>query len=106
METFYVSLHTTTSRQFAVIYLASATTSEVRLLNTEMPDAEPVCFLPRRKDHGNAVSIVLPACFLSSAQPRGEKLWSPRTHERDEQQWETLIAPREDVMLEGFTLFT
>ena len=26
-ETFYVSVHKTTSRQFAVIYLASATTS-------------------------------------------------------------------------------
>ncbi|STW28793.1 protease 2 [Klebsiella michiganensis] len=25
---------------------------------------------------------------------------------RDEQQWETLIAPRHEVMLEGFTLFT
>ena len=25
---------------------------------------------------------------------------------RDEQQWEELIPPRENIMLEGFTLFT
>ncbi len=29
-----------------------------------------------------------------------------RTVLRDEEQWTTLIPPRHDVMLEGFTLFT
>lgn len=104
-ETFYVSLHTTTSRQFAVIYLASATTSEVRLLNTEMPDAEPVCFLPRRKDHEYSLDHYQHAFYLRSNR-EGKNLGLYRTHERDERQWETLIAPRQDVMLEGFTLFT
>lgn len=104
-ETFYVSLHTTTSRQFAVIYLASATTSEVRLLNTEMPDAEPVCFLPRRKDHEYSLDHYQHAFYLRSNR-EGKNFGLYRTHERDERQWETLIAPRQDVMLEGFTLFT
>lgn len=104
-ETFYVSLHTTTSRQFAVIYLASATTSEVRLLNTEMPDAEPVCFLPRRKDHEYSLDHYQHAFYLRSNR-EGKNFGLYRTHERDEQQWETLIAPRQEVMLEGFTLFT
>ena len=71
-ETFYVSVHKTTSQQFVVIYLSSATTSEALLLNAELPDAEPVY----------------------------------RTVLRDEDQWTTLIPPRHDVMLEGFTLFT
>jgi oligopeptidase B len=65
-ETFYVSLHTTTSQQFVVIYLASATTSEVRLLNAEMPDAEPVCFLPRRKDHEYSLDHYQHAFYLRS----------------------------------------
>ncbi|WP_410955589.1 oligopeptidase B [Raoultella planticola] len=104
-ETFYVSLHTTTSRQFAVIYLASATTSEVRLLNTEMPDAEPVCFLPRRKDHEYSLDHYQHAFYLRSNR-EGKNFGLYRTHERDERQWETLIAPRQYVMLEGFTLFT
>ena len=29
-----------------------------------------------------------------------------RTRMRDEQQWEELIPPRDNIMLEGFTLFT
>lgn len=50
-DTYYVSLHKTTSKHYVVIHLASATTSEVRLLDAEMADAEPFVFLPRRKDH-------------------------------------------------------
>lgn len=50
-ETFYVSLHKTSSRHYVIIFLSSATTSEVLLLDAELPDAQPLCFLPRRKDH-------------------------------------------------------
>lgn len=50
-DTYYVSLHKMTSKHYVVIYLASATTSEVRLLDAETAGAEPFVFLPRRKDH-------------------------------------------------------
>ncbi|VDZ78437.1 oligopeptidase [Salmonella bongori] len=50
-DTFYVSLHKTTSQHYVIIHLASATTSEVLLLDAELADAEPFSFLPRRKDH-------------------------------------------------------
>lgn len=40
-DTYYVSLHKTTSKHYVVIHLASVTTSEVRLLDAEMADAEP-----------------------------------------------------------------
>ncbi|VDR26397.1 Protease 2 [Raoultella terrigena] len=104
-ETFYVSVHKTTSQQFVVIYLASATTSEVRLLNAEMPDAEPVCFLPRRKDHEYSLDHYQHAFYLRSNR-EGKNFGLYRTHQRDEPQWQALIPPRDDVMLEGFTLFT
>lgn len=42
-ETFYVSLHKTSSRHYVIIFLASATTSEVLLLDAELPDAQPLC---------------------------------------------------------------
>lgn len=104
-DTFYVSVHKTTSQQFVVIYLASATTSEVLLLNAEMTDAEPVCFLPRRKDHEYSLDHYQHAFYLRSNR-EGKNFGLYRTTLRDEQQWETLIAPRHEVMLEGFTLFT
>jgi oligopeptidase B len=104
-ETFYVSVHKTTSQQFVVIYLASATTSEVLLLNAEMPDAEPVCFLPRRKDHEYSLDHYQHAFYLRSNR-EGKNFGLYLTHQRDEPQWQALIPPRDDVMLEGFTLFT
>lgn len=68
-----------------VIHLASATTSEVRLLDAEMADAEPFVFLPRRKDHeysldhyqhrfylrsnrhGKTLAYTVPVCVMSNS---------------------------------------
>lgn len=86
-DTYYVSLHKTTSKHYVVIHLASATTSEVRLLDAEMADAEPFVFLPRRKDHEYSLDhyqhrfIYVPtatAKTLAYTVPRG-----------DEQQWKS-----------------
>ncbi|MCL7680328.1 oligopeptidase B, partial [Klebsiella pneumoniae] len=54
-ETFYVSLYKTTSQNFILIFLGSATTTEVLLVNADLPDAPPLSFLPRRKDHEYSV---------------------------------------------------
>jgi oligopeptidase B len=104
-ETFYVSLHKTTSRHFVLIYLASATTSEVRLLDAELPDAQPDIFLPRRKDHEYTLDHYQHRFYVRSNRD-GKNFGLYRSTVRDESQWETLIPARDDVMLEGFTLFT
>ena len=104
-ETYYVSLHKTTSKHYVVIHLASATTSEVRLLDAEMADAEPFVFLPRRKDHEYSLDHYQHRFYLRSNR-HGKNFGLYRTRMRDEQQWEELIPPRDNIMLEGFTLFT
>lgn len=104
-DTYYVSLHKTTSKHYVVIHLASATTSEVRLLDAEMADAEPFVFLPRRKDHEYSLDHYQHRFYLRSNR-NGKNFGLYRTRMRDEQQWEELILPRENIMLEGFTLFT
>ncbi|MCO0099690.1 oligopeptidase B [Escherichia coli] len=104
-ETYYVSLHKTTSKHYVVIHLASATTSEVRLLDAEMADAEPFVFLPRRKDHEYSLDHYQHRFYLRSNR-YGKNFGLYRTRMRDEQQWEELIPPRDNIMLEGFTLFT
>lgn len=104
-DTYYVSLHKTTSKHYVVIHLASATTSEVRLLDAEMADAEPFVFLPRRKDHEYSLDHYQHRFYLRSNR-NGKNFGLYRTRMRDEQQWEELIPPRENIMLEGFTLFT
>ncbi|HAW2701766.1 TPA: oligopeptidase B [Escherichia coli] len=104
-DTYYVSLHKTTSKHYVVIHLASATTSEVRLLDAEMADAEPFVFLPRRKDHEYSLDHYQHRFYLRSNR-HGKNFGLYRTRMRDEQRWEELIPPRDNIMLEGFTLFT
>ncbi|EOM3394856.1 oligopeptidase B [Escherichia coli] len=104
-DTYYVSLHKTTSKHYVVIHLASATTSEVRLLDAEMADAEPFVFLPRRKDHEYSLDHYQHRFYLRSNR-HGKNFGLYRTRMRDEQQWEELIPSCENIMLEGFTLFT
>ncbi|HCB1652368.1 TPA: oligopeptidase B [Citrobacter farmeri] len=104
-DTFYVSLHKTTSQHYIVIHLASATTSEVLLLDAELADADPFIFLPRRKDHEYSLDHYQHKFYLRSNR-EGKNFGLYRTRVRDEKQWETLIPAREAIMLEGFTLFT
>ncbi|OAT32138.1 protease [Buttiauxella brennerae ATCC 51605] len=104
-EMFYVSVHKTTSKHFVLIYLSSATTSEVLLLDAELVDAQPQSFAPRRKDHEYTLDHYQHHFYLRSNRA-GKNFGLYRTKVRDESQWEELIPPREQVMLEGFTLFT
>ena len=103
-ETFYVSLHKTTSRHFVVIDLASATTSEALLLDAELADAQPQVFLPRRKDHEYNLDHYHHRFYLRSNRD-GKNFGLYQTPKRDEQAWQTLIPARDEVMLEDFTLF-
>ncbi len=104
-DTFYVSLGKTTSQHYIIIHLASSTTSEVLLLDAELPDAQPLCFLPRRKDHDYSLDHFQHTFYLRSNRD-GKNFGLYRTKVRDEKRWEVLIPAREHVMLEGFTLFT
>lgn len=103
-DTCYVSVHKTTSKHFIVIHLASATTSEALLLDAELADAKPQVFAPRRKDHEYTLDHYQHNFYLRSNKD-GKNFGLYRSAVRDEKQWETLIAPREQVMLEDFTLF-
>ena len=104
-DMFYVSLHKTTSLHYVIIHIASAPTSEVLLLDAELADAEPLVFLARRKDHEYSLDHYQHNFNLRSNR-QGKNFGLYRTRVRDEQAWETLIPPRDNVMLEGFTLFT
>ncbi len=104
-ETFYVTLHKTTSQHYVIIYLASATTSECLLLDAELPDAQPIMFLPRRKDHEYNLDHYQHTFYLRSNR-EGKNFGLYRTKVRNDKQWEVLIPPRDNIMLEGFTLFT
>ena len=103
-ETFYVSLHKTSSRQYVVIVLSSTTTSEMLLLDADQANAQPRVFAPRRKDHEYSLDHYQNQFYLRSNRD-GKNFGLYRSESWEEADWQTLIAPRDAVMLEDFTLF-
>ena len=103
-DTFYVGLYKTTSEQFIAISLNSSTTSEILLLDANVPDAEPVMFSPRRKDHEYSVDHYQQQFYLRSNRD-GKNFGLYRTDTVDENSWQAIIAPRADIVLEGYSLF-
>ena len=103
-DTFYVSLHKTSSRQYVVIALSSATTSEMLLVDADRPDARPQTFLARRKDHEYGIDHYQGHFYIRSNR-EGKNFGLYRGVSGEERDWQTLIAARETVMLEDFTLF-
>ena len=102
-DAFYVSLHKTSSRKYVVIALSSATTSEMLLLDADKSDAQPQSYLPRRKDHEYSIDHYQQQFYLRSNRD-GKNFGLYRSDSWDEHAWQTLIAPRDAVMLEDFTL--
>ncbi|WP_016600944.1 S9 family peptidase, partial [Yersinia pestis] len=110
-DTFYVSLEKTTSERFILIHLSSTTTSEILLLDADLPEPVPQVFAPRRKDHEYGVDHYKQHFYIrSNKEGKNFGLYKIEDSQgcsdfADESQWALLIAPRTDVMLEGFSLF-
>jgi oligopeptidase B len=103
-DTFYVSLEKTTSERFILIHLSSTTTSEILLLDANSADSKPQMFAPRRKDHEYAIDHYREHFYIRSNR-NGKNFGLYQSEQAEESQWQELIAPRTDVMLEGFNLF-
>ncbi len=103
-DTFYVSVHKTTSEHFILIVLNSSTTSEILLLDAEYADATPQVFCPRRKDHEYTLDHYQQHFYVRSNR-EGKNFGLYRTDHFKEEVWETVIPARDAVVLEDFSLF-
>jgi oligopeptidase B len=103
-ETFYVSLHKTSSRHYVIISSPARPPLKSCCWMPNCP-TQPLCFLPRRKDHEYSLDHFQHSFYLRSNR-EGKNFGLYKTKVRDERKWEVLIPAREQVMLEGFTLFT
>ncbi|BDH45457.1 oligopeptidase B [Salmonella enterica subsp. enterica serovar Choleraesuis] len=102
---FYIGLYKTSSRRYVGIALNSSTTSETRLLDAENPELEARCLIPRRKDHEYDVDH-LGEAFIVRSNREGKTFGLYQAIEPDDETtWLTLVAVRDAVMLEDFTLF-
>lgn len=103
-EAFYLSLGKTTSEHFITLNLSSTTTSEVQLIDAGFADASPLVFLPRRQDHEYTLDHYQHQFYIRSNR-EGKTFALYRSRWQQESRWETLIAPRDDTVLEDFQLF-
>lgn len=103
-DTFYVSLEKTTSERYILIHLSSTTTSEILLLDAAEPEAEPQIFVPRRRDHEYAIDHYRDHFYIRSNK-EGKNFGLYQAESPDEAGWQVVIPARQEVMLEGFSLF-
>ncbi|TKI08230.1 S9 family peptidase [Martelella alba] len=103
-DTFYVSVHKSTSERYIIIALGSTTSGEILLLDADCPNAKPQRFLARRHDHEYSLDHYQGHFYLRSNR-EGKNFALYRCETADETSWRTLIPAREDVVLESFTLF-
>ncbi|WP_130835233.1 prolyl oligopeptidase family serine peptidase [[Erwinia] mediterraneensis] len=103
-DTFYLSVHKTTSEHFVLIALYSTTTSEIRLIDAEYPDAQPQVFCPRRKGHEYSIDHYDHHFYIRSNRD-GKNFGIYRSAWLAEKRWEALVPPREHVVIEDFQLF-
>jgi oligopeptidase B len=105
-DAFHVRLGKTRSQEWLLIESQSAVTSEVRLVPTFDPTAEPRVVAPRRQDveygvehHGNRFFIV------TNDGAENFKLVEAPVDDPGPERWRDVIAPRDDVRLLGADAF-
>ncbi|AHF76758.1 Protease II [Sodalis praecaptivus] len=103
-DTFYVSVHKTTSERYILIALGSTTSGEILLLDADDPKAKPHRFLPRRHDHEYSLDHYQGHFYIRSNRD-GKNFALYRGETGEEKLWQALIPARKDVVLESFTLF-
>lgn len=103
-DTFYVGLEKTISNKYILIHISSTTTSEILLLDADDTNANPEIFSARRRDHEYSLDHYRDTFYIRSNKD-GKNFGLYQSTSSQEQTWQAIIAARDDVMLEGFSLF-
>ncbi len=103
-DRYYVSLYQTRSEAYVAIHLQSTLSSEVRLIPAARPQSVPQVLLPRQPEHEYELEHFEGHFYLRSNR-EGRNFGLYRCPEGQTAQWQTLLAPREDVLLQEVELF-
>lgn len=107
-EKFNTYIFKTKSRKFLVIASSSTLSSEYQILNADTPKGEFRLFQPRQENHQYDVSHINDHFYMLTNREGATNFMLMKTHEdaTGEENWETVIEHREDVLLSGLTTFT
>jgi oligopeptidase B len=109
-DSYYLSLEQSRSEQLLLISLHSTLSSEIWWLPLTEVEDEPVCFLPRRRGHEYQLDHFADHVYIRSNH-QGANFGLYRTHlavepVQRESDWLCLLAPRQEVLLQQFELFS
>ncbi|MEZ4687639.1 MAG: S9 family peptidase [Bacteroidia bacterium] len=105
-ETFYIQISRSKSEKYLLIHCSATVSDEVRLLPSDQPDAAWTVFLPRERGHEYSLEHAGDHFYIrSNRNARNFKLMRCQEFAQKESSWETLVAHREDTLLENLEVF-
>lgn len=106
-EEFTCNIGKTKSEKYLVIFSSQTLTTEARILEADNPGGEFRVFLPREVKHEYSIDHINDKFFIrtNSDDAVNFKLMVTPEHDYDRDNWEVFIPHRDDVLLQGYTLF-
>ena len=105
-ETFRAYVYRSKSRKYLVIGAAQTVSTEYRLLEASDPLATPVVFQPRERDLEYGIEHIDDKFYvLTNYRAKNFQLMVTPEGATENDNWQTVIANRPDVLLEGLELF-
>ncbi|MBL4658918.1 MAG: S9 family peptidase [Alcanivoracaceae bacterium] len=100
-NTFYISIHASTSKKYVIINIGSTTSSEVCILDASNPSGEFRSFLPREPDHEYSIEELDDEFYiLTNWQAKNFRIMkTDLAHSHDKKQWQEVIAHDENALL-------
>ncbi|MEO0971557.1 MAG: S9 family peptidase [Pseudomonadota bacterium] len=104
---FYLSIARTRDERYVQIDLDSTLTSEVRLIDAQLPEATPIPVLAREAGHEYAIETAGEQIYLlSNLDAPNFALYRVDLANADRRdQWHRVVPERDDVLLAGFAVF-
>lgn len=107
-ETFVTYISKTKSRKYLIINSESTLSSECRILESDQPEGEFRVFQPRQPDMLYGIDHYGEHFYIQTNADGAKNYKIMRTPigQTEKPNWEEVIAPRDQVMIEGFTIFS
>jgi len=100
-NTFYISIHASTSKKYIIINIGSTTSSEVCVLDASNPNGEFKSFLAREPDHEYSIEELDDEFYiLTNWQAKNFRIMkTDLAHSHDKSQWQEVIAHDKNTLL-------
>ncbi|MBR0177224.1 MAG: S9 family peptidase [Bacteroidales bacterium] len=107
-ETFVTYISKTKSRKYLIINSESTLSSECRVLESDQPEGEFRVFQQRQPDMLYGIDHYGEHFYIQTNADGAKNYKIMRTPigQTEKPNWEEVIAPRDQVMIEGFTIFS